>query len=275
MFRHILLGFFWDTYDNLGHILLANVLWFICNLPGLALIYLVFHISSGFNLFWILLLIPLGIISATTVGLFAYTKQLMELKDNSIKSFFAGIKQYYRKAFVITLIHVLLFILIIVNINFYLQLRGNMQMAGVVLAGLAFWCGIFIALESIYVFAILVQNNLGIKKTLKRSFLIVLDNLWVTIGIFIFLISFLILCLFSGIGPILFMMSCIAMLGNNAIYEIMAKYEKKAAAAPPLAPGEKPTTWKQIHDQEKADQQPKWRHDNRGWKDIFRPWDYK
>jgi uncharacterized membrane protein YesL len=275
MFRHILLGFFWDTYDNLGHIILANVLWFLCNLPGLSLIYLVFHISTGFNLFWILLLIPLGIFSVTTAGLFAYTKQLIELQDNSIKSFFLGMKQYYGKAMGIAIIHLILFVLIIVNINFYLQLRGNMQMLAVVLAGLAFWCGIFVALESLYAFAVLVQHNLGIKKTLKRSFLIVLDNLWVTIGVFIFLISLTVLSLFSGIGPMLFMMSCIAMLGNNAIYEIMTKYDKKPVAVPAVAPGEKPTSWKQILDQEKADQQPKWRHDNRGWKDIFRPWDYK
>ncbi|MFB3895862.1 MAG: hypothetical protein ACE14V_06120 [bacterium] len=275
MFRRILLGFFWDTYDNLGHILLANILWFVCNLPGLLVIYFLFHLTAGLNLLWIFLIIPIGIFSVTTVGLFAYTKQLMELKDNSIKQFFMGIKQYSGKATVIVLIHVLIFILVAVNINFYIQLRGNMQMAGVVLAGIAFWCGVLVTLESVYALAILVQHNLGIRKTLKRSFLIVLDNLWITIGIFIFLLSFLILCLFSGIGPVLFMMSGIAMLGNNAIYEIMTKYEQKPIVEPPLAPGEKPTSWKQILDQEKADQQPKWRHDNRGWKDIFRPWDYK
>lgn len=275
MFRHILLGFFWDTYDNLGHILLVNVIWFICNLPGLMIMYLIFRSSLGINLLWILLCIPLFIFSTTTAGLFAYTKQLMELKDSSIKYLFLGMKQYYGKGLALVLIHLGIFLLIIININFYLQLRGSMQMLGVILAGLAFWCGIFVALESLYSFAVLVQQNLSIKKTLKRSFLLVLDNLWVTIGIFIFCISFLIISLFSGIGPILFMMSCIAMLGNNAIYEIMAKYVKKPEPTPTLAPGEKPTSWKQILDQEKADQQPKWRHENRGWKDIFRPWDYK
>lgn len=275
MFRRILLGFFWDTYDHLGHILLVNVFWFIFNLLGLTVLYFLLKYTTGFNLLWILLLIPLGIFAVTTAGLFAYTRQLMEVKDNSIKQFFIGMKQYYRKALAIVLIHVFIFILVIVNMNFYIQLRGNMRMVGVVLAGIAFWCGVLVALESLYAFAILVQHNLGIKKTLKRSFLIVLDNLWITIGIFIFLLSFLVLSLFSGVGLVLFMMAGIAMLGNNAIYEIMTKYEKKPEVVPVLAPGEKPTSWKQILDQEKADQEPKWRHDNRGWKDIFRPWDYK
>jgi uncharacterized membrane protein YesL len=203
--------------------------------------------------------------------MFHYTKLMVEAKDSPIKQYFLGMKQYCWQGFILTLIHLLIFILVIVNMNFYLQLKGF----GMILAGVAFWCGIFVALQSLYAYAILVQHNVSIRKTLKRSFLLLLDNLWVTIGVFIFFILFFVFSLLSGVGPILFMMSCIAMLGNNALYEIMTKYEKKPEPEQALAPGEKPTSWKQILDQEKADQKPKWRHDNRGWKDIFRPWDYK
>ncbi|MDI6783236.1 MAG: hypothetical protein QME64_03960 [bacterium] len=275
MFRHILLGFFWDSYDNLGHILFANLIWFFCNLPGLFLIYLIFQLSPGISLLWLLLFIPVLIFSATTTGLFAYTKLMLEAKDTAIKYYFLGIKEFWRKGTLLVIIHLLIFVLVIVNIIFYLPLRGSMQMVGAILAGIAFWCGVFVALQSLYAFAILVQYNLNIRKTLKRSFLLLLDNLLTTIGVFIFFIIFLVFSLLSGLGPILFMMSCIAMLGNNALYEIMTKYEKKPEPEHALAPGEKPTSWKQILDQEKAKQKPKWRHDNRGWKDIFRPWDYK
>lgn len=273
MFRHILLGFFWDSYDNLGHVLFANVIWFFCNLPSLFLIYIILHGSQGINLLWILFLIPVCIFSATTSGLYAYTKLLMEGKDNAINHYFFGIKQYWWKGTILVIIHFIIFLVVIVNINFYLQLRGSLQMVGIVLAGLAFWCGMLVAIESLYALPVLVQHNLGIKKTLKRSFLLVFDNLWISIGIFIFIIIFLLISLFSGVGPILFMLSCLAMLGNNTLYEIMTKYEKKPEIETVLAAGEKPTSWKQILDREKADQKPKWRHDNRGWKDIFRPWE--
>ncbi|MCX7919249.1 MAG: hypothetical protein N3A72_06510 [bacterium] len=271
MFRRILLGFFWDSYDNLGHLILANLLWFFCNILGLFLGYIILHISPRFSIFWILFSIPLAIFSVTTTAMFYYTKLMVEAKDSPIKQFFLGMKLYFWKGIFITLIHIFIGILVMINIQFYIQIQGF----GMILAGLAFWCGILVAMQSLYAYSILVQHNLPLRKTFKRSFLLLLDNLWITVGIFLFSIIFFIVSLLSGIGPILFMMSCIAMLGNNAIYEIMTKYEKKPEPEPALAPGEKPTSWKQILDKEKADQQPKWRHDNRGWKDIFRPWDYQ
>ncbi len=265
MFAKIITGFFWDSYDNLGKLLVANLVWFLCNLPGFMLGYGIFHIPL--NLFWIFLLLPFALFSVTTMGLYHFTSLLVEQKQIGVKELFLGMKKYGVRGTLYSCVLVLGFFVLLVNIDFYLNLSLGFHWIGAILGGFAFWVSLFILLVCQYFFPILVKQDLPIKKLLLRSSLLVLDNFGISLLIALNSLGLLILTIITGVGPILFTMSLFTLFANNALYEVLAKYDKQPQ--PTLKPGEKPTSWHQILPKEK----PKWRHENRGWKDILRPWD--
>lgn len=265
MFAKMMTGFFWDSYDNLGKLLLANLLWFLCNMPGFLVVYGVMYIP--FNIFWILLFVPFILFSVTTIGLYYFTSLLVEQKDIGLKELFTGMKKFGARGLFYSTFFIGCMIILAVNIHFYLNLSPGIRWIGAVLAGFAFWVSLFVSLVCQYLFPLLVRQNLPIKKLLLRSTLLVLDNFWVSIAIILTSLGLFILTALTGVGPILFTMSLVTLWANNALYELLAKYDE--TPQPTLKPGEKPTSWHQILPKEK----PKWRHEDRGWKDILRPWD--
>ena len=267
MFAKIVTGFFWDTYDNLGKILLVNLLWFTINIPGFLVIFGLLGTHTPISILWVILIIPIILMSVTTMGMYHFTYLLVEQKDIKLIELFHGMKKYGARGVLYAFSYLVFLLVLLVNIRFYLNITGGIRMGGAILAGLAFWIILFLLLVLQYLFPLLVRQNIPFKKLVLRSFLLVLDNLWITLLVSSSSLGLIILTTLTGVGPMLFTTALVTLFGNNALYEILAKYDKKPE--PLLKPGEKPTSWHQILPKE----QSKWRHENRGWKDILRPWD--
>ena len=267
MQHKIITGFFWDFYDNLGKSLLLNALWFICNIPALFFFFAALGSKSPFWIATTLFLVWLSM-SFTLSGLYYAAYKMVEQKETLLKDYFQGLRLFGIKGLGYGFLIGLLYIIIGVNINFYLTFKGTAKWTGSLLAGLSFWAGLFGLLVTQYIYPLLVRQNPGFKKVIKRSFLLTIDNLGVSCISGLTLFSLIVLSIITVVGPVFFTFSILTIWTSNLLFEVLAKYEK-VDEPPPLKPGEKPTSWHQIL--KKAP--PQWRHENRGWKDLFRPWD--
>lgn len=272
MLRRVLLGLFWDTYDHLGSVIVSNLLWFIFNLPSFIILVVILSNLQNLKQFFFLLPIPILILPTTTAGLYHLSFQWILGKDASIKEMFLGMKIYFKRSIILFILQTFIIILAFINVGFYLRLAKTLGFVSLILTGLSVWVGIFLLLQSIYLFPVMVQKNFTVRKTFFSALYLLLDNLFFSVFIGLIILLVFLFCFFSRVGFFLFMMIIIALLANGALFELQEKYDKKEKISDQLPEQEKPTSWHQILEKKETPAK-KWRHANRGWKDIFRPWD--
>jgi hypothetical protein len=71
----------------------------------------------------------------------------------------------------------------------------------------------------------MVEQDIGLIKSLKRSALLALDNPFFSIVISIQIMAVFFLSLLSGVGLILLMMSLVSLLLSRSLRELFSKYE--------------------------------------------------
>jgi len=272
--RNVFYKWFWDTYDNLGKVILGNVVWFILCLPTFFGLFGLLFQPSGkqLNLFpYLMLLIPSLLLSAPiTAGLFHLTYIFVQEREAEFKELFIGFKKYFKKSVVIALILAAIIGLLVVNIQFYATRAPALKFIGVIFAGLGLWGMVFIGLLLVYLFPILVQQDGGLGKIFKRAALLVLDNIGYTLVVAILaMVVSLGLTIFT-VGLVFLMMSLISILLNNALTEVLKKYEKREVKKEEKPA--KPTSWKEIREKEEEEVEEE-KPRRRGWRDIFRPWE--
>ena len=76
-----------------------------------------------------------------------------------------------------------------------------------------------------YSLPLIVGQDIGPRKALKRSALLALDNPFFTLIISIQILAILFLSLLSGVGVILLMMGLVSLLLSRALRELFGKYE--------------------------------------------------
>lgn len=284
-------GFFWDAYDNLGKVILFNLLWFLISLPALLMVYFGLTVKMPYLMMAGMLIPGIGWLGASLAGLFFVTQKMVDQKDITLKDFFLGIKSWGIQSALYTLFWVLVFFLAGLNIRFYLNLGPQVKWMGAVLAGLFFWLSLVALFALQYFYPLITRQNPPVKKLFIRTLLLVIDNLGITILSGMMTFSLLTLSLITGIGLFFFSFSLTTLFTQNLLFETLAKYDemerlkkfREEKKLHPTQPKEKPTSWHQILPElnnsdsvnPDPDQPPKlkWRHEGRGWKDILRPWD--
>lgn len=278
--KNVFYKWFWDTYDNLGIVILSNVVWFIVCLPTLFILLAPLFQSPGTPLTFfpqnLFLLLPTLLLSAPiTAGLFHLTYIMVQEREAKFLELFVGFKMYFKKSVFIALIITAIVALLLVAIQFYARLQ-TLKFLGLILSFWCLWGIIFLGLLLVYLFPILVQKGGGIKKIFKQTLFLVLDNIGYTLkvvmlmavlvglGIFLFIIG----SFFPLVGLVFLTMSLVSILLNNVLTEVWKKYEEKEIGKKEKLV--KPTSWKEIRQigVEEVEESPR----RRGWRDIFRPW---
>ena len=192
--------FFWDSYDNLGIIILGNLLWF-----GLCL--------------------PLVTAPASTAALLSLTSRIVTGKRASVRDFWDGFRKYFLRSLSLGMICLLLLAMLISNLFLYQHLGRAGRVVVAFLGAVNLWVFLFFFLVEMYSLPLMVEQDIGLRKSLKRSALLALDNPFFTIAIFIQVLAIFFLSVLSGIGVILLMMGLISLLLSRALQELFAKYE--------------------------------------------------
>jgi len=259
---------FWITYDHLGKLILASLIWSLpVALPGfLAAAALLskdptIQVVIGIPTLVLCLGVILPVVSA---GLAHMTKELIDTRDGSITDMFRGIRLYWRRALGVGLVYVIGTTCLTTSTWFYAaKLRDTMPWLGYGISAVALWCLIFAALTSLLVMPTLVQRKGKVLETLKLASLLVLDNPVLSAGVAIQVLGLTAVALVFT--PVLFFLyGSLLLVFVSSVYELLAR--KYATMEAGVAAGPDSSGRAQPVDDEEDD------YLNRGFRDFLFPW---
>lgn len=223
---------FWNAYDHAGTLVAVNLLWVLGSL--------------------LLITLP-----ASTAGLFYVTSRMAAYREVRLRDFFVGCRDYHWRSLRLCGLYGLAAAVLAVNVWFYGRLAGSWQWAGVILGGGMIWGMAFIGLTGVYAFPLLVQTDETIRVIVKKSVLLVLDNLWYTgalggCGVVVLVIGGI-----TGAGVVLGAVAVVSLLFSTGLREVLKKY----------APLEREGADQFLPQPATDPEEP------RGWRDLIRPWE--
>lgn len=283
MLPRVFAKFFWDVYDFLGRLILANILCCMIMAGLLGVIITAFYpffTTEDWKTVATVITASLFVITALPFPAAAFIHFLSRVSDEAepeFRDFFRGLKRHYWPLMKLTFAFTMCFLILFSNIFFYAgreNLPQGFQILFFAVAGVCFWIGVCLLAMMLYAYPIAVHQGVGIKKSFVRSFLLVLDNPGVTIYSLILLIGIAGLSLVTK-GVLLFVLSLalITSLSNSLYVNVMEKYERiEEEKRLEEESKDKPASWKEIKHKEFLED----RHDRykRSLKDILKPWEY-
>lgn len=222
---------FWNAYDHVGTLVLLNLLWVLCSLP--------------------LITVP-----ASTAGLFYVTSRMASYQEASIRDFFLGFRRYHGRGLRLGGLYVFAFVVLFVNMRFYGRLMGSFQWIGTVLGGGMIWGMVFIGLTGVYAFPLLVQTDDPVRTIIKKSILLVLDNIRYTSVLLLGGMGVLLIGAVTGAGIVFGAVALVGLLFNTGLREVLKKYTPPKTGETPLITEVDP-------------------EEPRDWRDLIRPWEYR
>lgn len=210
-----------DAYHNAGTVILSNLFWTATFIPCL-LIGL--RIRENLSPLYFLLLTGCFLFTSPALAGIYVVSRKIAVKEHEIemRDFFLGIKEYWKKSLIFSLICVIVPLVVGSSLMFYGQLaRTNPFSIGLWM--ISIWILIFFLLAQIYFFPLIITQKMGITQILKTSFLLALNNLGFTVTILIFELLILFLCSVTGV-IFLAGVSIIALLQSDAFVEVAKRY---------------------------------------------------
>jgi len=201
---------FKDFYGNLERVLVANLVWSLSLIPVIGVL-LVKGFSAG------LFILPfLGIsillLGGSTGGVFYYMKRIVKGESVEYMDILREGKRYFKKS--------LVFLSIYGGVGFLTFLvvtgwRGSSFFLSF-LQGIGIWAFLFFSLIGTYFFPLLINEDLGIWKIIKKATALTLDNFWFTLGICVVVLLLLVLSTIVVVGVFLFLIALVGIIQNNA-----------------------------------------------------------
>jgi hypothetical protein len=250
---------FWVTYDHVGKLILASVVWFLgVSIPGSLGWALFVAGNAGARLLMAGPLLVLGfgvMLPVLTAGLAHMAKILIETHDGSIGDMFRGIRLYAGRAVVIGLVYLFGIVSLAISTWFYAaKLQDSVPWLGYGISALAAWALVFAAISALLVMPALVQKKGGALASVKLAALLVLANPLFAAGLAVQVLGVTVLALVvTPLMPLLYGAAVVVMA--SSAYEMLAR---RYAANTPGAP-----------------QPPRDEDDdylNRGFRDFLFPW---
>lgn len=207
-------------YDELFKFVIVNILWFsILILP-----FLFLYISTANIVFIILILYLLIIAGPLMMSGLSYIDNSLNRFGSDIKDFFIGIKENFKRGIQGFLFTFFAYFLIIIDLIFFLQRSENYLM--MIISMLFFYMLIIFSMMQIYFWGLLtIRKDVGFLQIVKQSFALVLDNIFPTILVFLFLVIIFILNLVLAIIMPFFFFMLTALVFVITSKTILKKYE--------------------------------------------------
>lgn len=254
--------FIWSIYDNIGNLILINLLWFsLLPLPS----YLIFRFcpaESAKLRLWLAVLFILLINPYATGGVFAFTANLVKHRPALIRDFFRFRFKLYWRILVVTSIYMLLITLLVIALRFY----SHTTQLGIMGKGLAIWqmtMIILILLVCQYSLPLLTLRQTGVRQCLKLSGLLMMLRPGYSVLILIQALAMVFILSITGIGLAVLAVAAASTFLNSAT-EISIKQLEISNQSK-----QKPTSWKEIFKKHEDQDQ------DRSLRELFRPWELK
>ena len=135
-------------YDNLGKMMVASFLWFLASLP--------------------LVTIPF-----TTIGLCRFCERLLTHNDPSVFVVLrAGFGRFALRGLLIFALLALAVALSVFNVVFYFVWSAQQGAIMVIMGAISLWIFVFSTMMAVYVFPLVVHQDIGVVLALKRAILL-------------------------------------------------------------------------------------------------------
>ncbi len=200
--------FFWLTYDHIGLLILANLL-------------------------WILLSLPIVTAPAATAGLFYLASRITRRENPSLRDLLTGFRLFFRPALVIGLVDTAIAIILWINIDFYSHLGGRASIPGMLFAGLIIWATVFWILIHAHLFPLLIDGERRPRSLFRKSAILTLHNPAFTIGITVQNISVTVICALTGVGLLAIAGGLTAILLTTGHRSLLSRYNPDSPQTPP------------------------------------------
>ncbi len=217
---------FWVYYDHLGKLLVANLVCVCALLVPIAFAHAAFVHGELGSVLWVSM--PLVVIACVVllpilhVGLLWLIKELLETRDGSLKTFFAGMRKFGGRAVVLAILFGLTSLFLLSSIWFYgARISASWPLMGYTLSAAAAWAQLLLLLMATLTPPALVNKDAGVFNALKMALVLVVDN---PVFAFMLFVHAALLMAFSLFPPVLLFCSFapLAALQGSA-YEILSR----------------------------------------------------
>ncbi|GMV99155.1 MAG: hypothetical protein AMXMBFR84_02940 [Candidatus Hydrogenedentota bacterium] len=247
---------FWVTYDHLGKLMLAGLLWSsLAGIPGYLAIEALLSPSEAIRL---ALGIPLALfacVAGVPMGAAAaaeMVKELIDTRDGSVGTFLEGLRKHAVSATALGAVYGFVAASLAASVWFYPAVIGpRIPMLGYALGAIALWLLVFAGMTALMVMPVLVQRKGRIVATVKLAAVLVLANPGLALALTVQAVCWTVFCLL--VPPLLVVLygPCLVVLGSSAYEMLSRKYNAGEAG-------------------ETADRNDDYL--NRGLRDFFFPW---
>lgn len=209
-----------DSYDYLGLMLFCSFTWLATVIASIWVSRLVMtpHILAGIVVMALLFVFA---VSPMTTGVFYVARQIVTRDDPSVGDLFTGFLQLMTRSWALGASQVAVTLLLVGNAWFYLSRGFPLGVVGLFVLYLLFAWG----MSSIYHYPILIEQNPGVLKILRRAFLLALGNPAFTFGVFLVIILLACLCAVTLFGLPLLYAGMASILQTRATRALLIKYE--------------------------------------------------
>ena len=134
------------------------------------------------SLMWLVLCLPIITIGPASTA-FYYTVVKVIRRDRSylFKEFFRSFKLNFKQGVIVTLIYVVLAVLMVIDIDFAIQLTQDGSKIGSILYGVFIAEAVFVIFTLVYIFPVLSRFTVTIKHLFKWSFFMSVKHLGWTV----------------------------------------------------------------------------------------------
>ncbi len=223
---------FWVTYDHLGKLMLANMIWVTALIIPATMLWAAVNSQASAvlsTLLGVLALITLILaLPVSTAGLAHMVKEFIETRDGSVRTMLSGMRIYWKRAASLGFIFSAIFALLGTSVWFYAtRLHDTLPWLGYGLSAFSLWCLLFVVLCSVLAIPTLVQKKESVRVTLKLSALLVAHN-----PFFVFGLALNLLCVMIVVPPLVFLLSgAVGVVLVSSAYEMLSrKYDRIAQA---------------------------------------------
>jgi len=222
---------FRSAYESLAFVVGASFVTLVVTAGVLALMGLISASAPHPRSFGMLLGLPALLVGwLCAVGVFYYTKKAVWHEHPITTDVFEGIRKLLGPALVLFVVDLAISTVLFGDVVFFalaFKARG-----GPILAGLAMVC-VYLAfmwsLMALWHMPLLIaqldmESGPRLKAILRKSYLLVADNPGFTVGLFVVIIAFTVLCAISAVGMALLFAGTLAFLLTCSLRELFVKY---------------------------------------------------